>query len=231
MTPFNNFFPPNIFTFISGHSIDFLLKKDQSALTSDQSAFLFQYCHLTDVNNILQVHGDKIIFIKDKRPKIEKADALMTDIAGTALAVRTADCLSLFLCDTRHGGIGLVHAGWRGSQKEIVKKTVQQMQARWEGDGEHIKAAFGPAIRACCYEVGAEFREYFPEHVSRREGKYFFDLAGLNKKQLLSMGVKAENIFDCGQCTCCNAGYFSYRREGANTGRMISLMMIKAEET
>jgi len=75
MTPFNNFFPPNIFTFISGHSIDFLLKKDQSALTSDQSAFLFQYCHLTDVNNILQVHGDKIIFIKDKRPKIEKADA------------------------------------------------------------------------------------------------------------------------------------------------------------
>jgi len=84
----------------------------------------------------------------------------------------------------------------------------------------------GPSIRECCYQVGEEFRHYFPAHVKDREGYLYADVTGVNRDQLLQAGVLPENILDSGICTCCNKDYFSFRRDGAKAGRMISLMML-----
>jgi hypothetical protein len=90
-----------------------------------------------------------------------------------------------------------------------------------------ISVAFGPAIGVCCYEVSKDFQDYFPNEVVSREGKYYLDLKRVNKEQLREQGIEEKNIHDSDICTCCNHDYFSYRREGKQTGRMISLMLLR----
>ena len=89
-----------------------------------------------------------------------------------------------------------------------------------------LKVVLGPSIRECCYQVGEEFRDYFPSHVRDRDGHLYADVIAANRDQLLQAGVRQENIIDSGICTCCNKNYFSFRRDGEKAGRMISLMML-----
>ena len=101
------------------------------------------------------------------------------------------------------------------------------MNEQWQTDPKDIKIAFGPAIRSCCYEVGSEFQEFFPEDCISRDNRHYLDLPQMTHDQLLSAGVDKTNICDCGICTCCDSNYFSFRREGNDAGRMISLIMLK----
>ena len=71
--------------------------------------------------------------------------------------------------------------------------------------------------------VGASF---FPKETIERDGKLFFDLIAANKRQLSHCGVLEKNILDCQRCTFCDTQYFSYRREGKDAGRMLSLIML-----
>ena len=156
-------------------------------------------------------------------------DALITDKRNIPLAVFTADCLSIFLYDPKTPAVGLVHAGWRSSKKKITAKTIKLMQEEFNTQIENIHLGFGPAIRQCCYEVGADFKDFFPEEfLIKRNERFYLDLIGLNKKQALDLGVKESNISDCGICTSCrNREFFSYRKEGNACGRMISVIMLK----
>ena len=143
------------------------------------------------------------------------------------IAIRTADCVPVFVFDPLRRVIGLVHAGWRGTYKTIASKTVQKMQEKYSCLSSSLKIFLGPSIRECCYQVGEEFRDYFPSHVRDREGHLYVDMISANRSQLLQAGVQRENILDSGVCTCCNKNYFSFRRDGKKAGRMISLMMLK----
>jgi hypothetical protein len=155
-------------------------------------------------------------------------DSLVTNERRLPLAIFTADCLSLFLFDRQNKVVGLVHAGWKGTKDGIAAKTLEIMKNAFKAEPQDISAYLGPAIRSCCYEVGPEFKQNFTEGLSEREGHLFLDLAALNKKQLLDSGVSAENISDCGICTSCqNKDYFSFRKEGASSGRMMSVIMLK----
>ncbi|MCR4337706.1 MAG: polyphenol oxidase family protein, partial [Candidatus Omnitrophica bacterium] len=106
-------------------------------------------------------------------------------------------------------------------------KAMEAMIREYGTDAADVKVVFGPAIRSCCYEVGKEFVEYFPEALDRREQKLYLDLAKVNRAQLLGVGVLPQHIVDDGQCTCCDLRFFSYRREGEKAGRHLSLMMLK----
>jgi len=108
-------------------------------------------------------------------------------------------------------------------RKEILLTGLRLMNAR----PENVKIAFGPAIRECCYEIGDDIQDHFPDDVMQKNGKWSLDLVKASKKQAVKFGVKSGNIADCNICTCCSENYFSYRREGKNAGRMISLMMLK----
>jgi YfiH family protein len=120
----------------------------------------------------------------------------------------------------------LAHAGWKGTAKMIAAKTVQRMQDKYASLPSELKIVLGPSIRGCCYQVGAQFRDYFPDHVQERAGFLYADVIGANRDQLLQAGVRRENILDSEICTCCNKDYFSFRRDGPKAGRMISLMML-----
>ena len=122
--------------------------------------------------------------------------------------------------------IGIVHAGWKGTYKHIALKTAQKMQEIYSSRLSDLKIVLGPSIRECCYQVGEEFRDYFPLHIKDHGGYLYADIIGANREQLLKSGIRTENIYDSGLCTCCHKNYFSYRRDGEKSGRMISLMML-----
>ncbi len=184
-----------------------------------------------------QVHGSRIRYVNKKykgkgsldyKTAISKTDGLITQEKNLPIGVLTADCLSIFIHDNKTGTIGILHAGWKGTYKEIAKKAVALFIKKFKASAKDLNVFFGPLIRSCCYEVGGEFKKYFPkELLKKKNNKFYFDLVKANKKQLMDSGVKAGNIFDCKICSCCDDNLFSYRREGKKTGRMISLIVLK----
>jgi YfiH family protein len=184
-----------------------------------------------------QAHGSRVRQVQEKDKgrgalayddAIDDTDAFVTDIKNLPLAVFTADCLPVFFFDSNFECIGLAHAGWRSTKEHIAAKTVNLMRDKFGCLAANIRVGFGPAIRGCCYEVGSGFNAYFKEGLANRQGRYYLDLVELNKNQLLAAGIREENIYDCGICTFCrNRDFFSYRKEGKNCGRMMSIMMLK----
>ena len=147
--------------------------------------------------------------------------------AGIVLGIETADCLPVLFVDRRRGVSAAAHAGWRGTAAGIVRQVVDRLRSEGSDPGD-LWVATGPAIGACCYEVGEELRPQFAEvdHAFFRpgpRGRPHLDVRGINVRQLVAAGVPAENIAHVDECTHCRPDlYCSYRRDGAGAGRMIS---------
>ena len=108
-----------------------------------------------------QIHSDLIHCVSGIPRQPLSGDGLVTNTTGILLAVLTADCLPVILVDTKTRAVGVFHAGWRGTVKRIVEKGVGEMQ-RWFGARpEDLRAAIGPGIRGCCYQVGPEIMSKF----------------------------------------------------------------------
>ncbi|MDP8212291.1 MAG: peptidoglycan editing factor PgeF [Candidatus Zapsychrus exili] len=228
---FSNFFPENILAFVGTNEMDFFLSEDQGDLSEDQKKYLSVKLgfDVPAVVNIRQVHGNRVVLVDEKVDKYraEEADAIITDLKNVPIAIRTADCLPVFVYSPAHEVVGIIHAGWRSTHKEIIKETLSLMSKEWKTEPHDIKMAFGPAIRVDSCDVEQSFKKYFDEEVVKKGDKYYFDLAQANKNQALKLGVKEDNIFDCGICTFKSQNYFSFRGGDVDKGRMISLMMIK----
>jgi purine-nucleoside/S-methyl-5'-thioadenosine phosphorylase / adenosine deaminase len=108
-----------------------------------------------------QVHSDIIHCVNSVPRETLAGDGLLTATPGLLLAIQTADCLPVILVDTKHRAVGVFHAGWRGTAKRIVEKGVGEMQRCFSSVPRDLKAAIGPGIHSCCYEVGEEVREKF----------------------------------------------------------------------
>ena len=233
---FANFFPPEVVTFVSDRRVDYAREGNQGKLSHPQNFFLAEQLNLRlpEVVTSCQVHSEQILFVTQQILKDsvfqEEADGLLTSDTDLPLGIRTADCLPIFFYDIKKKGVGLAHAGWKGSVKRIAVGMISLMQSRLDSKPQDIQIAFGPCIRPCCYEVTQEFSAYFPEGVTQRNGSYYLDLAKVNKLELLRLGIQEKNIFDCLACTCCDKKYFSYRRDGIHTGRMLSLIMLRGEK-
>jgi len=233
LVDFQNFFPLGVIAFVSDRSVDFALEKSDAVLTRKQRDLLSSPCGMPvrQLRNIKQVHGRRVIFISRKslfnprRPK--KADGVLTAESNVPLTVRTADCLSIFIYDKKHKVIGLVHAGWKGTRKRIIARALELMKLKWGTNPKDLLVAFGPSIKKCCYQVGKKFERIFPNEIQCRKEGLYLDLPVVNKRQLLKAGVAKRNIFDCGICTHCQPRCFSFRKEGAKAGRMISVMMLR----
>lgn len=226
---FNDFFPARVITLVTEREMDFTLNLTDGPFTQTQKGWLESLVEFAPEKaaNIKQVHGNRIVVADERYAGVVEADGLVTDRIGRPLVVRTADCLPVFLFDEKTPAVGLVHAGWRGTKDLITLEAVEVMADRYQTKTQHLKVAFGPCIRPKQYEVGPEFREHFPREVTRKNGKYYFDLALANKNQLTDHGVPAENIYDCGICTFENSRYHSFRRDAQAAGRILSLIMLK----
>lgn len=182
-----------------------------------------------------QVHGNSV-FIAAKKDAghgagdytvaIPGYDGIITAEKRLPLAVFSADCLSIFMLDIKNRVAAILHSGWRGTKDNIVGVALTTMKNKFSSHAEDIVCGLGPSIRSCCYEVGPEFKDYFSNGLLKRKGKIFLDLAHTNLLQLQKSGVKEKNIYDCGLCTSCQQDFFSYRRDGQNAGRMMSVIMI-----
>jgi len=195
---------------------------------------------------VRQVHGDDILVIDSplhdppsytrealKRP----CDAIITNQRGIGIGVVTADCLPVLLYDPVQSVIAAVHAGWRGTILGILSKVVCQMIYMFKCKAEDIGVAMGPAIGACCYAVGemviGPLKNITPQWerylTPSGDGKAKLDLSALNRRQIEDAGIPEGNIHTVELCTACNEDlFFSYRRDGIGTGRMISGIMMVA---
>jgi polyphenol oxidase len=108
-----------------------------------------------------QIHSDLIHFVSERPSPQRTGDGLITAQPNVVLGIQTADCLPVILVDPRHRAVGVFHAGWRGTVQRIVEKGVGEMQRYFATRPADLKAAIGPGIQACCYEVGEEVREKF----------------------------------------------------------------------
>ena len=166
---------------------------------------------------------------------ILETDALITNQSGLCLCVQTADCVPVLLFDPVAKVIAAIHAGWRGTVGGIVANAVGKMTTNYGALPENIVAAIGPSISPEIYEVGDEVvaaaRKSIPnvETTLHKNGKgnYHFNLWEANRQMLLKSGVVQQNIQILGACSFSEAEkYYSARREGADTGRMVSGIMI-----
>lgn len=230
---FSRFFGAGVKAFTTDASMDFSIFKSAPFLSAIQRGFLKCEAQLTlsKVVNIRQVHGKSIIVATAEKYKkddsIPQADAIITKEVDVPIAVRTADCLPIFIFDPKQKVIGIVHAGWRSSQKRIAEATLKKMKEKFKTRPEDVKVAFGPSLNSCCYEVTEEFLDYFPKAIKRQNGKLYLDLNLANRQQLVAVGVSPRNIFDCKTCTFCGKNYFSYRKGKEKAGRMLSVIMLK----
>ncbi|MCH7328537.1 peptidoglycan editing factor PgeF [Acinetobacter modestus] len=176
-----------------------------------------------------QTHSGICHTINEQIPFIAlEGDGLVTQRAGHALMMMTADCLPIVLVNNEGTEVANLHAGWRGLANGIVENTVIEMKSQptW--------AWLGAAISQPCFEVGAEvkatFCEKYPELAvafisGQTEGKYQADLYAIARFILNSLGV--ETVLGGDQCSYQqDQDYFSYRRD-AKTGRMATFVFMQ----
>ncbi|WP_319479909.1 peptidoglycan editing factor PgeF [uncultured Draconibacterium sp.] len=166
---------------------------------------------------------------------ISETDALVTNQSELCLCVQTADCVPVLLFDPKAKVIAAIHAGWRGTVGGIVEKAVSKMTTNYGASAENIVAAIGPSISSEIYEVGDEVvaaaRKSIPnvETTLHKNGSdnYHFNLWEANRQLLLKNGVLKQNIQVLRACSFSEAEkYYSARRDGVDTGRMVSGIMI-----
>ena len=159
-------------------------------------------------------------------------DAIVTAQPGLFVGVKTADCVPVLLADPEHRAVAAIHAGWKGTAAEIVLAAIERMRTEFGTRPEQVKAAIGPCIQSCCYEVGPEvvrkFQKWSPELAPGRPQK--ISLVEINQRQLASAGVCHSSIDVSAHCTFCHPELLhSYRREGDQAGRMISFIARRIE--
>lgn len=186
-----------------------------------------------------QVHGTKIAVVKDPmtgREELEGYDALITDVPGCAIGIRTADCIPVLLYDQRKRVVAAVHSGWKGTLNRISQKVIFRMNSEWGTDPKDLKAVIGPGICRKCFQVGEEVVGYFKGNGidiapiyswdgpkgENMKGGHHLDLIEENRILLLEAGVSDENIQICGICSYEDERFYSARREGNECGRIIN---------
>jgi YfiH family protein len=158
-----------------------------------------------------------------------ESDAVATGLPGRVLAVTMADCLTALVWDPGSGTIAAVHAGWRGTRARILANTLTALAAAGRLRPDRAWVAFGPCLRAESLAVGPEVaRTFDPRFVRMRDGKTYFDMPADNRDQALACGIAPERIRDLGGDTLREPErFFSYRRDGAASGRLAAFIALR----
>jgi YfiH family protein len=187
------------------------------------------------LRQVNQVHGSRVVdaaaLPSDSSPR-EEADALVLAPGGSgsakAVGVRVADCVPILVATRDRGEVAAIHAGWRGVAANVVAEAIARLE------GKDVVAAIGPCIGSCCFEVGSEVVEQLlaatggeKTIVARRDGeKAYVDLRLAARIQLRNAG--ASDVEDVPGCTRCDAErFFSYRRDGASSGRHLAAIALR----
>ena len=163
-----------------------------------------------------------------------ECDALITNTAGLALVVFTADCTPILLHDPVTGAVGAAHAGWRGTAANIAGKTVRAMVSTFGCDPSNIRAAIGPNIGPCCFETDADVPGAMIDalgrsalaHIRTQGKKYYVNLKEINARFLKDAGVNHIEISP--SCTVCQSDRFwSHRVTRGQRGSQGAIIVCK----
>lgn len=162
-----------------------------------------------------QIHSDKIQIVNNAGDNGE-SDALITSKINLGLAIIVADCTPIFLYDSKKRVIAAVHAGWRGTNQEILKKTLIKLKENFDTDPENLFVYVGPSISVSNYEVGKEVAEKFSsKYITTYNQKIFLDVSGINYDILIEFGIPQNQIQKSELCTFeFSSLLHSYRRDG-----------------
>lgn len=189
--------------------------------------------------SLWQIHSAEVVSVTEpwSQTTRPKADGMVTNQAGLALAIATADCGPVLFADADHRVIGACHAGWKGAFTGILEATIAAMEALG-AKREQIRAVLGPTISAQAYEVGPEFYARFHDRdpalacfftASPRQGHLMFDLPAFIKHRLSQAGLSHVEALD--RCTYGEPDlFYSYRRtthrQEPDYGRLISAITL-----
>ena len=197
---------------------------DNSERVFDNRKKLVNYFDLPSEPRYLnQIHSDKCLSFGSSECE---GDALYTNKKNEVCAILTADCLPIFITDTLGQEVAIVHAGWKGLLSGIIEQTLKIF------DSKNLVAHFGPAISHDSFEVGEEVRDQyiakdnnFASSFKTLSGKHYLDLYSAAKLVLNNSNI--YKISGGNECTFKQKNeYFSYRRDGKNSGRMANLIWI-----
>lgn len=179
-----------------------------------------------------QVHGADVHtvdahWLAERPAQPPVADGLVTDVPGVALLVRVADCVPLLLADPEHGVIGAAHAGRPGLVAGIVPATLDRMRRL---GAEKIRAWLGPHVCGSCYEVPAEMREQVAAVVpsSFAETSWGTPSVDVGAGVLAQLDGEGVEVVNAARCTLEDEDFYSYRRQGAASGRLGGLVWLRS---
>ena len=187
---------------------------------------------LSGVSLLNQVHSARVVVMDGGEAKTQEreGDALVTNLSRVGIGVATADCVPVLIASNDSSVAAAVHAGWRGTLEEIVVNTLSVIKDRFDINPQGLKAAIGPSIGCCCYEVGEDVASLYLDKYGGSGGylwgkgaaKYVLDLKTANRLLLEREGVSEIEVLDT--CTKCSENYYSYRREGKGVGSQLSVI-------
>ncbi len=198
-----------------------------------ENLVLSKQTHTNNVKVVDKSHCQTGIF----KESFCDVDGLVTNVPNVALVTQYADCTPLVFLDPVKKVVATSHAGWRGTVKEIGKKTIETMTKEFGCVPSDIIAGIGPCINKCCYEVDdpvySEFSklEYLNLNkifTPKESGKYMLDLVEANKQILINSGVLEENIDLSDICTNCNSQELhSHRATKGQRGNLALIIELK----
>lgn len=182
-----------------------------------------------------QVHGVKVARVDannagagrdGRQTALLDCDGVMTDLPGVPLLAFGADCCLLVIVDPVVHAVGLIHTGWRGVAAAGATVLADQMQQAYGARPDRMLAAIAPAAQPCCYEISDDLAQQLaaspevgPDMLTRPADKWHLDMHAALTRQLTRYGLPPGQIERSSACTICDDRFFSYRREGAATGR------------
>jgi YfiH family protein len=177
-----------------------------------------------------QVHGRDVHLVDrawlDARPDVPTADALVTALPGVGLVVRAADCVPVLLADVERGLVGAAHAGRNGMVAGVVPETVRALR---ELGARDLVAWVGPHVCGRCYEVPDDMRRDVVAAIPAADAETSWGTPALD----IGAGVVAQledagaDVLDVGRCTREDEDLYSYRREGAKSGRLAGVVWVR----
>ncbi len=186
-----------------------------------------------------QTHGSRIQLVGQNEmgngatsynTSVKETDGLITDSKAVLLTMCYADCVPLYFLDHETKLIGLAHAGWKGTVLGIGPKMVDKFLEQGS-DIQSLSVVIGPSICEKCYVVDdkvinkvkkiLEDENNLPYNL-KEEGQYHLDLKEVNKLLLIKSGLNSNQIYTSSFCSSCHNQFFSYRKDGGKTGRIMS---------
>ena len=191
-----------------------------------------------------QTHSNNIRVINENNidEEFEEIDGLITNMKDVALVTSVVDCQGILLYDTKNKVIGNIHSGRRWTLSRIGTIAIDIFIKEFNSDPKDIKVYISPSIHQCCFEVWEQVKTLFEDEFTDiqmndiikiwefkdNEQKYYIDTIELNRRVLLNLWIKSENIIVSDECSVCNSDRIhSYRKDKPNDWRNILLISLK----